>query len=157
MYDIGEGVFVLIALSSLVSPFSKQNWVLTMISCFFIVLLAGTDLANTRSEGLISIALRLFVPGIIGALQRFAVFVLRLLTYLFCILLAAVIGLNLYLQAQHIFHTQSLNIFVIIVILLLALGVLILNFMFLWKVITFPIKKLIEWMEIEIVDPSGAM
>ncbi len=149
-YDIGEWVFVLLTLSSLVSPYSRQNWVLMLLGCFFIVLLAGSDIVG--GKGLVSIILKLLIPGVISAMQRLLVFLLHLIVYAFGLFLAVITGFNLYILAEHIFHTQSLNGFVIVIILLLALGVLMLSFAFLWKVITFPAKKLIEWMEIEVID-----
>lgn len=122
-----------------------------LLGCFFVVLLAGSDIVG--GKGLVSIILKLLIPGVISAMQRFAVFVLRLGVYLFCVLLSVTTGFLLYSLAVQIFHTQSLNAFVIVLIVFLALGVLVLSFAFLWKMITFPAKKLIEWMEIEVINP----
>jgi hypothetical protein len=151
-YAIGEWVFALVAFTSLASPYPMQSFPLMLLSCFFVILLAGCDIV--AGTGLVSLILKLFIPSIIGYMQRLAVLAVMLILGGLSILIGIYAGFILFSLTLLIFHTHTVGAPVIIILVALSLGVMALSFFILKKVVFFPLHKLVEWMEIEIIDPG---
>lgn len=152
VYDIGEWIFLVLALTSLASPFPIQNLPLMLFSGFFVVLLAGSNLVT--GNGLASRILRLFIPGLLAAMQRLMVFVIGAIMFLISVLIGVYAGFLMVSLVELIFRTQGLNFLVIGVIVFLSIGVIALSFLILSKIVFIPLGKLVQWMEIEIMDPE---
>lgn len=153
VYDVGEWIFVLVVLFSILSPYPIQNWFLMITGCFFVILLAGSDIVG--GKGIVSIILKLLIPGFVRAMQSLAAAALYAVTGILCSIISVLTGMVLYNIAIIVFHTQKLNIYVIIAIICLEGGVLLTSFVLLWKVLKALAKKLLELMEIEIlIDES---
>ena len=145
IYIVGEWVFVLVTISSLVSPFPMHSWYLMLLGCFFILLITGTDI-TIGIKGPIGIVLSAFVPGIIYKLQRLSTVVLTVMILLVSLSIAIFSAILIFSLIEVIFHTKNPGIITIIIIFALEIGVLSLSFTYLSKIITFVIDKLINWM-----------
>lgn len=152
VYAIGEWVLVLVAFTSLASPYPMQNFPLMLGSCFFVILLAGCDIV--AGTGLVSLILKLIIPGIIAYMQRLAVLAVVVALGGVSILVGIYTGFILLSLTLQLFHTPTVGTPVIIILVALSLGAAALCFFILKKVVFFPLRKLVEWMEIEIIEPE---
>jgi hypothetical protein len=151
-YAIGEWAFTLVAFTSLASPFPMRSFPLMLLGCFFVIMLAGSDIV--AGTGLVSLVLKLIIPGIIAYMQRITVLAVMLILAGVSILIGIYAGFILLSLTLLIFHTHTVGTPVIIILVVLSLGVMSLCFFILKKVVFFPLRKLVEWMEIEIIDPE---
>lgn len=151
VYIVGEWIFVLVTISSLVSPFPMQSWYLMLLGCFLILLLTGTDIA-IGAPGPLSRILRLFIPGIVVALQSFSALVLTVIIFLVSAALSSISGIILFNIMQNILHTKNPGIIAMSVVFAVSIGVLWVSCTYLSKAIEFLIAKLIEWLGIKVID-----
>jgi hypothetical protein len=167
VYIVGEWIFVLITISSLVSPFPMQSWYLMLIGCFFVILLSGADIISgvdklPGTNGILMFVLRAFVPGVVSFFQKIF---LRVFTAIFIVLAIGVLGVYLFSgylifniigQAMHAKDPVMLAKYVVTGCMILGLNILLyFSIVFSIKLVIFTINKLLEWMEIKVlVDPE---
>lgn len=153
-YIVGEWVFVLVTISSLVSPFPMHSWYLMLLGCFFILIITGSDITNgIETIGIqtpLTKILKWVAPGIILKLQNFSVLVLHWSIILVSSVIAIISGIILFNIIANILHTKNPGAIVILLIFAAQLGLLWLSYTYLSKAIAFVIAKLIYWMGYEI-------
>jgi hypothetical protein len=153
-YIVGEWVFILVAISSLVSPFPMHSWYLMLLGCFFILLITGSDITNgIETIGLqspLTTILKSIAPGIIYKLRSFSVVVLQLSILLVSFAITIISGFILFNIIANILHTKNPGAIATIIMFAAQIAVFWLSCTYLSKAIAFVISKLINWMGYEI-------
>ncbi|QLE55433.1 hypothetical protein [Nostoc sp. TCL26-01] len=149
-YIVGEWVFVLVALSSFVSPFPMHSWYLILLGCFFILIITGSDITNgietIGKKSPLTNILKEVAPGIISKLRDFSVLVLQLSILLVSVGISIFSGFILFSIIANIMHTKNLGTVATIIIFVAQIGVFWFSCTYLSKSMEFVLDKLIDWM-----------